>query len=241
VQGAANLTTSFGQSLSAFAIAVVAATPMSLKTPWLLLAATALAFCAFVSHTSSFEVLAFALFFIAALYTAAGIAPLRSAGLGTFVVLAAAGVLAFTLYYAHFPGVYRGPFNRISAPASDTSVKIDEARPSGPRAVLGQLHEYFGVPLLALAALGARRLVKRGLRDRLGLALAAWLLAWLAVLLFASPIEMRHHLAAFLPLAILAGFGAAWGWRARPLGPGVTIALLVWIVFIATRNWLRWL
>lgn len=259
VQGAANLTNSFGQSLTVAAMAAITATAFRLSNPGWLIAVIALVFVAFLSHTSTFALLAGILFLTGLLYAIAGAGPLRGAGLGTLAAFAAALTLAIAVYYAHFPDVYRSQFSRISREVSGGAAgpagTPREAPPQTadvPRglqiarraaAVPRHVEAYFGWAMATLAALGTVRLVRMRARDRLGLALAAWLLTSAAfmVLGLITPIDMRYYLAAFPAVAMLAGVGAAWMWRSGTAARLAATALLGWIVFVATRDWIRWI
>lgn len=265
VQGAANLTNSFGQSLSVAAMTCVVAAAMRMSkahAAWILPAA-GFAFAAFLSHTSTFVLLAAIMFFTGVLYVVAGGTPLRSAGYATLAALAISVALATGVYYAHFPEVYRSQFSRISREVSGEEGEMG-ARPNytqrvephqtayepggrniGVRAaaVPRYVGEYFGWAVVVLAAAGAVQLVRMRARDRLGLALAGWILACAAFLVLGvvTPIDMRYYLAAFPALAMLGGAGAAWMWRAAIWTRAVAAALLGWIVFMGTHGWIRWI
>ena len=146
------------------------------------------------------------------------------------------------LYYAHFFATYKTELARLG---SETASVAPDAGGRGAweraLAVPRYLHIYLGVPVLILAAAGAADRWRRGSRDRLTLAVAAWGLTCALYLVVGvlTPLDMRYYLAVIPALALLAGVGASWWWQS---GGGVRIAaalLLAWIVWTGVDTWWR--
>ena len=91
--------------------------------------------------------------------------------------------------------------------------------------------------MLAVAGLSALRRSDETLIRVMG----GWILGC-AVFLVAgvlTPVDLRHYLAAFPAVAILAGLGAASLWRRGTPGRVVTAVVLAAAMWLAVRDWLR--
>jgi hypothetical protein len=273
IVGNANLTSAFGQS--AALVAMAAATTWSLARYRLIqvVALTGLAALAFLSHVHTFPLLLATLLVLAIAYRLWGGATLRTPAVSVAAATIAAAVLSVVVYYGHFGEVYER-LERVTrratavvAPAAvprdvsepgaaaqppverqgrtPPSVRVGRALASSVRAV--------GWPIVVLAAFGAWRVGRDGVRDRLGLALVAWGVAYLAFGAFGSlmPVDERfvRYAAEFVdrvnyatvPAAvILAARGAAWGWRAGILPCAASATLLLAAIGVGARQWLAW-
>ena len=111
-----------------------------------------------------------------------------------------------------------------------------------------------GWPICVLVLFGIWRLAVEGARDRLGLALVAWGVAYGVFVLFGvlTPIgrQFERYAAEFigrvnyatLPAAcILAGRGGAWMWRAGTISRLVSMILLIGAVIVGGQQWLGWM
>ena len=113
------------------------------------------------------------------------------------------------VYYAHFIDTYRTELARIG---SETATAAPDA---GGRGIVDRLATvprylglYFGLPLLALLAIGAA-CSGRGARDRVTLASTGWLPhVGLPRAGIVTPVDMRYYLAAIPVVAIVSGVGA---------------------------------
>jgi len=256
ILGVGNLTNSFGNSLAIVAAALVTAPAFDLAAPWLIALASVAVAAAFLAHTSTFALLFTILVLAAVAYRLVGRPPLGRPAAAMLACVAIASVLSVGIYYRHFGPVYRAQYQRISREVTQP----DAARAAGEGAAVqhglgsrtprerlslvpGYLSAYIGWPMLALAALGLWRLARTGARDRLGLFVLAWLTACLLFLVLgiATPIDMRHYLAAIPAVAIVAAVGAGWGWARRGRVRWATAFLLLWVVWNATWNWIRWI
>jgi hypothetical protein len=103
------------------------------------------------------------------------------------------------------------------------------------------VNEYFGPPAVILAIAGAADLWRRGARDRLTLAVAAWALTCSLFLVIGvvTPVDMRYYLAALPIVAITASAAASQGWAAGGGARMATLMLLAWTVWLGVRTWWR--
>jgi hypothetical protein len=100
------------------------------------------------------------------------------------------------------------------------------------------LREYFGIPALALAALGAwelrRQAANRLTLAVLGLTLASLLFLAIGVL---TPVDMRYYLAALPAVALAAAAGASTGWDTGGLRRAAIVFLLAWTTWNGLQAW----
>ena len=237
-----NLTNAFAQSLSVGALALMTSPSVRSVATGATLALTLVLTAAFLSHTSTFAILSVSAFMTAGLFFWKGAPGLRSAAKAVAVASLVAMVLAVVLYYAHFIGVYRTEFGRLS---SETATAAPDA---GGRGVLERAFAvpryvtiYFGLPVLGLAAAGSVDKWRRGSRDRLTLAVAACGLTCVLFLMVGvlTPVDMRYYLAAIPVLALLGGAGASWWWKSGGLARIAALILLAGVVWIGVGNWWR--
>ena len=241
VTSVGNLTNAFGQSVAVICLAVMAA-------PWVRPAAvpiaviTAALSAAFLSHTSTFAILAVTTFAVAVLFAWRGGPSLRAPGLAVGAAGVAAILVVVAIYYGHFLDTYRTEFSRIgqetAAGSADAGGRGIGAR---ARAVPRYAHIFIGAPALILAALGIVALWRRGSRDRLTLATAGWGLGCGAFLLLGvlTPVDMRYYLAALPAVAIAAAAGVSDGWARGGVARAISVALLIWSVWLGVSTWWR--
>jgi hypothetical protein len=243
VQATGNLSNAFGQSLFLVTLALVALGVVRRDATRGVLGAVAVALAASLSHTSTFAILIPVLLAIAIVSRWRGSGPSRASAAAIALVAVVAAALAVLVYYGHFPETYRDQFARISGELGRPAAESDP----GGRSVAGRLalvphnvRTYFGFPVTLLAATGAGWFWRRQQRDRLALTLAGWAAGCGAFLVLGvlTPVDMRHYLAFFPAMAILAGVGAAWLWRAGPAARAGSIALLAWVVARGVWQWL---
>jgi hypothetical protein len=141
------------------------------------------------------------------------------------------------------PGVGRPALGRTALPLS---------RRAGD--AVAQTIANLGWPILLLALVGAWRLCADGMRDRLGLVLAAWGAVWFVFVGFSvlSPGDMRYQQDAWefigrvehatcAAAVILAARGAVWAWRAGVLPRLAASGLLAAAALLGVRAWGGWL
>jgi len=122
----------------------------------------------------------------------------------------------------------------------------------GRAALLGM--SGFGLPMLALAAVGVTRLRPRADRDRLSLMVTTTLIFAVVVTAAAvlAPVEPRFerytdefisrlYYAVLPAVAIGAGAGAAWLWPRAIVGRGAALVLGGAALVTAARVWLGWI
>jgi hypothetical protein len=216
VVGNANMTNAFGQSVATAAMLSALALLPDRRAWWALLIVFALTLLAFLSHVSTFPLLAAALLGVAALFWWRGDAPLRRASASLAAIAAAAAVTSMLVYYGHFTEVYRS-LDRVTGRAGDTRpavpappVGLDPemdptlatARGAPTPSTLVRVATAFGVgtralglPLLLLAAAGAWRVATSRRREALTLALAGWCAAAavFVALSIVQPVEPRFY------------------------------------------------
>jgi hypothetical protein len=256
VIGNANLTFAFGQSIAviAAALALLMDTART-RTVWipLVFAATSLAY---LSHVAVFPLLGVTLVSIGALLWLSGEAALRRKGWWIAGIAVLSALLAIGIYYAHFPEVW-STLDRVSSAQSEPGSAEGPAPASlsftdraGRALYLGA--RSFGLPLLALALVGAAAVGRA--RDQMTIGLLAWGLAMIVFIAFrtVAPVDARLQRYAdefieriyYLTLpavAILAARGISWGWSAGPPARLFAAALSIGAAWIAAERWYSWI
>lgn len=113
VQGVANLTNAFAQSLALVSIAVISSPALYARAALPIVTATIVLTAAFLSHTSTFAILFLIVLLTAALYQWRGSEAMRPAAAAVLICLIIATGLSVAVYYGRFGDVYRSQFNRI--------------------------------------------------------------------------------------------------------------------------------
>lgn len=271
VVGYANLTNAFGQSIAT--MTMVSAVVLALGSRDVLQAGVlfVLASVALLSHVSTFPLLTVALVLLAVCYWWLGDATLQSPARVIAAVTVAAALFAVLAYYGRFAEVYKS-LDRVAgrsvaavatAPAAPEAVKGAASPPprGGPTpavpvraaTAIAEGVRAIGWPIVLLAVLGAWRVVAGRWRDRLSLALLAWVATCAVFLLFAvvAPVEDqfyrymiefigRVYLATWPAFVILAGLGVSWAWRARGVSRVAAALLVAWACGIGAQQWLGW-
>ena len=234
------LTSAFAQSVAVFSLVLMAAHWIRLERPLAVAALAAALSAAYMSHTSTFAILAVSTVTVAATFVVRGGRALRSPALAVAAASAIALALSIVLYYGHFTETYRTELNRIG---SETATAAPDAggRTIAQRAeaVPRYLREYLGIPAIVLAGAGLLSGWRRGARDRLTLTLAGWGVACLAFLILgvATPVDMRYYLAALPLIAAYASAAASEGWTAGGSRRLVTVVLLMWCLWLGVDHW----
>lgn len=250
VLGNANLTNAFGQSMALITIVMATTLTLDLRRVLQVGALTAVAAIALLSHVSTFALLLTTLVALAAAYWRIGGRALRPAGLAVGIAAVAAAVLAVAMYYGHFIEVYRHLNRAAAEPGVSATVTTIGARLAG---ALALSVSDVGWPLLILAGAGAwRSIISRG-RDRLTCALAAYALTYAVFLAFGIVVPVgaslqryvvefisRVDYATYPAAVVLAARGAAWAWRAGPIGRATSSMLVAWSVATGVIRWLEW-
>jgi hypothetical protein len=266
VVGNANLTNAFGQSVATaalLAVAAVALRPRDLPQAALVFA---LAATAFLSHVSTFPLLAAALLATAAWYWWMGGPELRTPALWVAAVTLSAAIVSVVAYYGQFGEVYRtldrvrggpGVSARAPAPPGESSAPLRGGpTPSVPEraaTAVGVGLGAVGWPVALLAVLGAWRGARARRVDRLTLTLLAWFATCGVFLLFGvlAPVEDRFYrytvefigrvFYATWPAAIvLAGSGASWALSAGPTVRVAGVGLVAAAVWTGAASWWAW-
>jgi hypothetical protein len=260
VIGNANLTYAFGHGVSVLTFAAVSLLAFRWRDAAGLLVLLLAACLAFLSHVAVFPLLAAALVFTGALYALSRDPDVRPQGLPVLAVAAAGAVLAFVIYYAHFPEVW-GTLDRVRSTAVDASASVPQtapppAFPASTRAVravtLGVRD--LGIPLTVLAASGLWLRIRSD-NDRLNRVLGAWGIAFVLFVGFriVAPVDPRLqryadefidrvYYATLPAIVVLAAAAAAHGWRARGVfrvGAALVFAAAAGVGIAAWANWIR--
>jgi hypothetical protein len=243
VQYTGNLTNAFGQSLFLVTIALVSLGVVRHGHVRGLIAGTAVALAASLSHTSTFAILVPVLLLVAVLFAWRGNAVLRTSAAPIALVAAVGALAAVALYYGHFGDIYREQAARIAAELGRPAAEADPGGRSvadRARLVPHYLRTYYGLPLLVLAAGGVAWLWRRRQRDRFALTVAGWAAGCAGFLALGvlTPVDMRYYLAFFPAVAMLAALGGAWLWRSGPVARGIALALFAWAVSRGIWEWL---
>jgi hypothetical protein len=259
IVGNANMTNAFGQSVAFGAVA--AAVVWRLAGPgwwWQFGALTALTAFALLCHVSTITLLGATLLALAALYWWRGRPELRVPAGFVLAALAIAAVLSVGIYYSHFGSAFRSAA-RVRASAA-SSVPAG-ARPEASVGLVPRARQAaslsvaaVGWPMIALALTGAAPWWRRGLRDRLSLAVAAWMGTFVvfvvgvvltpvgqSFLRYAAEFITRVTLATFPAIVILAGLGSAWALRRGWVCRLPAAVLLVLAFYGGVRLWIGWI
>ena len=237
-----NLTNAFAQALAVFAFVLIASPGLRRERVVSVVMLTLLMAAAFMSHTSTFALLMPAAVLIAAAFWWKGGPEWRSPASAVLIAVSIAAVLAVAIYYRHFGDVYRAEWTRISA---ETVSNAPDAGGRTPMARLAAvpllLWLMYGVPMLALAVIGACRLAVRSPADRLTLALFGWTAscAIFFAIGIATPVDMRYYLAAIPAVAIAAAAGASWMWTAGTAARAAAGVMLAWALYIGVSGVLK--
>jgi hypothetical protein len=168
--------------------------------------------------------------------------------------LAVALAIAIALYYRHFGEAFESALRvrataatpAIATPAVPLSTRLFDAANSSVITI--------GWPLLLLAVPGVVAWIKRGWRDRLGLAVAALAITFLVVTTAVSvmPVERAFYryalefltrvvLATYPAVVIWAALGSVAGWRAGGLTRIASLGLVIAAIVVAGEKWLAWI
>jgi hypothetical protein len=242
VQLVANLTNMFGQALFVVTLALIAAGWVSRGAGWRLLVVLGTTTWAMLAHLSTFAILAVVLLLLAISWAVSGRTERRAAALRLAVVAGAAAAIAIAAYYGHFADTYRAVFTRVS---TELAQPIERSDPGG-RSLADRLAYVpyvftisLGWPALLLGCAGAVRLWRHE-AGLLGSTLAAWSLGCAIFLAggVLTPIDMRHYLAWFPALAVLAALGASSAWRSGVPARIAAAVLLAWAGWLGLAQWL---
>jgi hypothetical protein len=262
VIGTGNLTNAFGESMAVASVAAMVLLPVTAPAwLWVLLPGSLAAF-AFVAHFSTLVVLSATMAAIGLCWRWLGDPPVRRAAARVMACLAVAVALSFAAFYGHFWDTYRAQAQRLAGEVR--AIAADDARatsadagtrgappkaaklppPAGERfwTMLRRTRGAFVVMYGALALAGAVLIVRQQRRDRLSLAIWAWMasLAAFSALAVLTPLEMRYHLAVAPALAILAAAAISWSMQG-PWSRTVAGAVAGAVVALGARGWYGWL
>jgi hypothetical protein len=262
VIGTANLTNAFGESMALATVAALVLLPLTApRWVWVSLPAL-LAAVAFVAHFSTLVVLAANVGAISMAWRWFGEPPVRQVSSRVVGGLALAVVFSFAAFYGHFWDTYRSQAQRLTGEAraivadDDRLAQPDAAAPIRPpkppkarasaaqrvAATLRRTRGAFGLMYAGLALAGAMLCARQKRRDRLSLAIWAWLsmLAVFSALAVLTPLEMRYHLAVAPAVAALAAVAAA-GWMKQGLFKVIACAWVTLLIVQGARGWYGWL
>lgn len=268
VIGNANLTYAFGQSMATLAFAAAATWTLAPRRLAQLAALFALASVAYLSHVGIFSTALAIMLGTGLLYWLFGGPHLRAAARAVVLTAILAAIFSVVSYYGHFTESYRTLARTRAAaatapaaqspppPAAASSPGVSSA--TDPAARIGRAvdlaRESFGWPILLLTAVGAVRVWRHGMRDRLALLLAAAGLAYAAFVGFSvlAPVDPRFQRyneefisrlnSLMVPLvAVLAARGATWVWQVGMLGRVVSAVLVLAAAAGGVDAWRSWL
>ena len=262
VVGNANMTGAFAQSIATATLLSAAILVPGRGTVWHAVTLFALASVGFLSHVGTFPLLAVALMLVAALIWWRGERTERAPAGWLAAITVAAALISVVIYYGHFAEVYRS-LDRVTgraaveqrgpAPAATAAAATPPAWTRTATAAELAVRAV-GWPITILVLVGSWRVFGTRQRDRLTLTLLAWVATCAVFLAFGTlaPVDPRFYrytvefigrvVYATWPAAIIvAGAGAAWGWRAGPAGRVSSIALVGLAVWRGARSWWSWI
>jgi hypothetical protein len=246
----ANLTNLFAQQVGLVTMAAVAVWHLDRRVTATTLGLTLLAAGAFLSHVSTFGLLAVTLLATAALLRIRGGPAQRVPARSRAIATVAAAVLAIGLYYIHFSEVY----SRL------TTSEVADFRGQVPgtverlRDALLLTMRVAGVPVLVLAVAGFLRLVGDRRQGRLVFVLGGWGVAFALFFLvgvlapvdpgnvrYAAEFVNRVVLATYPAAAILGGIALAAMWRGGLMARVAGLVLVFAAIADGARAWRGWL
>jgi hypothetical protein len=259
--GNANLTNAFGEAIALATIATASMIPS--RGYWGAVGLFLLSALAFLSHVSTFAVLAVSLTTLCVLYRWRGDPALHRTAWTVFGVTILAFIVALVVYYGHFIDVYRAALRvRADSAVSQTQNPRPAATPPPAPAgqplparvadALGFAVRMIGWPVCLLALVGVWRLWADGARDRAALAIYAWGVACVAFLgvavmrvdapfqRYAAEFFGRVLLATCPAAAMLAARGASWGLRGNTPTRTASAILLCCCGILAVQSWTSW-
>jgi hypothetical protein len=228
IQGNANLTHAFGQSVALLAMAAATVWLFDERRVRQVAGVALLAGVAFLSHIAVFVVLLGTLLVLAVLHWWAG-PPLRRRAAPLCLAAVLAVILAGVLYYGrwdHFGDAYLSARGARNAIAGTAGVVPAPSLPVRALTAVTSLTTGLGWAISGLAVLGVWRVSSEGRQDRLVLALAAWGIALAVFLAFgviapgsgswrqAMEFMSRAVYEAAPAGIVLAAVGYGWAWRA---------------------------
>jgi len=261
IVGNANMTNAFGQSMAL--VVLVAATAWALTfsrwRTWI--AFTLLLAAALLCHISTFTTLGAILGVLAVLYWFAAQPPLRREAFALASALGVAALIAVVVYYGHFGEAYRSALRVRAAPVDAVEVVADRA-PAPTTGFTTKLRDAgrlsvqaVGWPMAVLAVPGLLVWMRRGWRDRFGLAIAALALTFAVFMagFLAAPVDQSFHryavefvsritLATYPVMVVWAGVGASWLWSrgvAGQVGAAVLVLAAGRLAVIELLGWFR--
>jgi hypothetical protein len=234
------LTNAFAQSLAVGAFSIVAIPWVRLDRLTSVLLLTIAFLAPFLSHTSTFAILSVTSILVALVFVWRGGPTLRSPAFAVAVAGVLAVIAAVLLYYAHFLETYQKEMARISTETASAAADAG-GRGIGDRALMVPYYSaiYFGLPAIALTAIGATQLWRHGARDRLSLTVCGWALTCTIFLIVGvvTPVDMRYYVAALPAVAITAAAAASHWWERDGPRRYVAAFLLAWAAAIGVGTW----
>jgi hypothetical protein len=195
---------------------------------------------AFLSHTSSFAVLATQAVAIAIVLVVARDRGSRRVAIWLGAVSVAAILLAVAIYYAHFMDTYRATFTRAAAETGHATAAAGGRTPfmrlvDVPRLV----HYVYGWAIVVLFVGGLAAIAHGGYRSPIRRIVATWLgvCVFFLVAGIVTPVDMRHYLAAMPAVAIVVAAGAVEGWRRGGVWRLAVCAMTLAAAWIGVTAW----
>lgn len=241
----ANLTNVFGQALFGVGIGVLAwAAAGKRMAVTALVAGGALILAAFLSHFGTVLAGVPLILFISGALLAGGRSQARRAGVWILMIGAGALTASYFIYYSHFTETYE-----------KTVLRLREERVEGPTKLVApplvKLQRWLrersddyglpGLPLVAVAAVGAVALARHRPREALSLILGGWAFAWVlfAGLGILTPIQTRVSMAAAPVFICLGAYGVAALAKLPRAGPLLAITMAAAICWSSVSIWIR--
>ncbi len=256
IVGNANMTNAFGQSMAVAVLVAATAWTLSVGRWRTWIGFTTLLAAALLCHISTFTTLGAILGVLSLLYWFVAQPPLRREAVAIATALVVAAIVAVVLYYGHFGEAYQSALRVRAAPVeavadavapqtASLAVKIRDAARLSIMAV--------GWPMVLLAVAGVLVWIRRGWRDRLGMAVAALAITFVVFMtgFLAMPVDQSFHryavefvsritLATYPVMVLWAGVGAVWLWDRGVVGRVAAAGLLLAASRIAVMEWLGW-
>jgi hypothetical protein len=242
-----NLTNMFAQSWAIGAFVAIAGLIASVRTThrgrlvamWTILVGVC-ELGAFLSHTSSFAVLATQAVLIALVLLFSRDKATRRVAIWIGAVSVVAIGLAVGLYYAHFMDTYRAAFTRAAAETGHATAAAGGRTPFMRLIDVPRLVNYvYGWALVLLFAGGLVAITRPAVRSPIRVIVATWLAVCVLFLVagIITPVDMRHYLAAMPAVAVVIAAGGVSGWRRGGGWRLAVCALTLVAVWVAVLAW----
>lgn len=252
ITGNANMTNVFAQALALAAVAAAVIPRLEWARPGPVVMFAAITAAALLSHISTLSLLAIVLGCLCLGYWWRGDAGVRRAGWTVAAGAMTAAIVAVAVFYRHFTEAFRSALVMRSSSSSTGLDPVGLADRAGEAAAL--LWSDVGWPLWLAALAGAVVFSRRSWRDRLDVAVLAWVVTAVVCIgsVVLTPVDrpFQRYAAEFISrvifttapaVIVLAGLGIAALSRKGRTGMFAAAGFGLAALWVGVDHWLQWL